>query len=116
MREKRLALFAVLLVAGCSAGTAEVERELARRLGTSFEGQVTVLDSSYSFAIGEGVTTVEARFTEEGLKRLMSVAPPYAWKTTEKGSQLVRTMQNSDFIAISVAPPSPIVHIQYGDD
>ncbi len=109
----------ILFYVGCSGDEAAVQDEFERFLGKSFKGEFIVIESEYSFAIGDDVMTVIARFTKEGLKNLIATLPPQELKDVENGRQFLKTLPvgyGHDFIILHISNNSDTVFIQFGHE
>lgn len=119
MLSKFSAIVAIALISGCSAGQSEVQGQLERFLGNSFEGEFEILSSSYSFAIGDDATTVDARFTERAHEELVALVGENDHTVTDAGMQMFKQESigtGYDYLLLHVSPSNTVVHLQYGDE
>jgi hypothetical protein len=123
MRKRLVHLVVVsAILAGCSTPDApEIETKMERWLGIDVPSDFRVLNSEYSFAIGDDVWTVDIEYSPGAFAELVKGLDLSQWTKLEGGHQLVLEKETTgigiEFFSMTIpSDGGRVLHIQYGSD
>ena len=116
---KTISVILLLFLISCSVNENELDNQLERFLGKSFEGEFQILVSNSTFAFGDELSTLDVKFTEKGIKELIEIIPKKEMTVLENGWQYGKKIplkSGFDFILISSTKNKFVIHIQFGNE
>lgn len=115
-------LAGVLLLTGCTGPDgSEIEQEMENWLGGDIPSDFEVVESSYTFAIGDDLTTVQIDYSPESYAAFLNAISPQHADMLRAGLQIDVTREldegGYDFFLLTLMDSREhILRIQYGNE